>query len=167
MQWLRVVVITLLVLVLISSVGFAAYSLGEVAGYEEGYDLGYQQGSIAGAGSGYTLRNPTYRELKRFLEEDETNENTYVDGVYTCSNFASDLNNNAEGKGFRAAYVYIEYPDAAHSLVAFETVDRDLVFIEPQSDDEVVVSVGISFSQANGYSKPSYDDTITRFVVVW
>lgn len=167
MQWLRGVVITLLGLILIGGVGYAGYAFGEVSGYERGYDLGYQQGSIDGAGSGYTLRDPTYGEVKRFLQEDKTDENEYVDGVYTCSNFASDLNNNAEGNGLRSAYVYIEYPDAAHSLAAFDTVDRGLIFIEPQSDDEVVVSVGISFSRANGYSEPDYDDTITRFVIVW
>ena len=167
MERLRGVAIALLVLILVCGAGFVGYAFGETAGYNSGYDLGYEQGSIDGAGSGYTLRNPTYGELKRFLQQDKTDENEYLEGVYTCSNFASDLNNNAEGNGLRAAYVYIEYPDAAHSLAAFETVDKGLVFIEPQSDDEVVVSVGISFSEANGYSQPSYDDTITRFLIVW
>ena len=167
MEWLKGVAIGLLGLTLIFGAGFLGYTFGQVSGYNSGYELGYDQGALQGAGSGYDLRNPTYSELKRFLREDNTDENEYVDGVYTCSNFAADLNNNAEEKGFRAAYVYIEYPDAAHSLAAFETVDRGLVFIEPQSDDEVMVAVGISFSEANGYSKPDYDDTIIRFVIAW
>jgi len=167
MEWLKGVAIALLGLIVIFGAGLAGYAFGQIAGYNSGYELGYEQGSIHGAGSGYTLRNPTYSELKRFLQEDETDDNEYIEGVYTCTNFASDLNNNAEEEGFRAAYVYMEYPDAAHSLAAFQTVDRGLVFIEPQSDDEVVVSEGTSFSEANGYSKPSYDDTITRFVVTW
>jgi len=188
MEWLRGVAIVLLGLILIFGAGFGGYAFGEIGGYNRGYDLGYEggysegeesgygQGYIEGyedglrgeVGSGYTvLKDPTYDELMRFLGEDKTDENQYKEGVYTCSNFASDLNNNAEENGLRAAYVYIEYSGAAHALAAFETVDRGLVFIEPQYDDEVVVSMGISFSQANGYLEPDYDDTITRFTIVW
>lgn len=69
---------------------------------------------------------------------------------------------------FPAVYVYIEFPgDRAHSVAAFETVDRGLIFIEPQYDDEVVLRHGISYAEENGYDKPDHDDTITRFVVEW
>jgi hypothetical protein len=70
--------------------------------------------------------------------------------------------------GLRAAYVYMEFPvDRAHSVAAFETVDRGLVFIEPQFDDEVVVVVGNRYSVDNGYEEPDYDDTIVRFTIAW
>lgn len=184
MEWLRGVAIAVLGLILIFGAGFAGYAFGEIGGYNTGYEQGYSAGEESGRGQGYiegyedgltgevgsgyiVLKDPTYGELMVFLEEDRTDENDYIEGVYTCSDFASDLNNNAEENGLRAAYVYMEYSDSAHTLAAFETVDRGLVFIEPQSDDEVVVSVGVSFSQANGYLKPDYDDTITRFTIVW
>lgn len=168
MEWLKGVAIALLGLILIFGAGFGGHAFGEIGGYNRGYGLGYEEGYELGfQQTGYNLRDPRYDELMRFLEEDKTDENEYKEGAYTCSNFAADLNNNAEEEGFRAAYVYIEYSDGAHALAAFETVDRGLVFIEPQFDDEVVVSVGISFSQANGYLEPNYDDTITRFVIVW
>ncbi|MBE0415079.1 MAG: hypothetical protein IBX36_00855 [Dehalococcoidia bacterium] len=171
MSCLARVLIALIGLILIFVAGFGGYAFGDYEGYNRGHEIGYEEGyedgCIEGAGSGYTLRDPTYSELMRFLRQDKTDENEYVDGVYTCTNFAADLDNNAEAKGFRAAYVYIEYRDGAHAIVAFETVDEGLKFIEPQFDDEVMVSEGISFSQANGYSKPNYDDTITRVVIVW
>ncbi len=51
-------------------------------------------------------------------------------------------------------------------MVAFDTVDRGSTFIEPRLDDEVEVRLGISYSEANNYQKPGYDDTIIRVVVV-
>lgn len=144
------------------------YSGGQASGYSEGYEDGYEIGCQEGAGSGYTLRNPMYSELMRFLAEDRTDSNEYVEGVYVCSDFAAEVNNNAESAGFRAAFVIIDFPgERGHVVVAFETVDRGLVFIEPQFDDEVQLSLGISYSQANGYLEPAYNDIITQFVVVW
>lgn len=141
---------------------------GEGSGYSQGYEEGYRIGCIQGAGSGYTLRNPTYSELMDFLEEDTTDDNEYVGGEYTCIDFVADINENAEDEGFRAAYVYVEYPgERAHAVAAFETVNKGLIYIEPQYDDEVKVRLGISYAEENGYKEPDYDDTIIRVVIVW
>jgi hypothetical protein len=156
--------LTLMVAILLFVIGYAGYFYGHQQGYYEGYKVG----AVEGAGSGYTLRNPTYHELMGFLERDPTDGNEYQEDVYTCVDFVSDLNNNAEDAGLRAAYVYMEFPvDRAHSVAAFETVDRGLVFIEPQFDDEVVVVVGNRYSVDNGYEEPDYDDTIVRFTIAW
>lgn len=156
--------LTLMVALLLFFAGYAGYFYGEEQGYHEGYKVG----SIEGAGSGYTLRNPTYHELMDFLARDPTDQNEYREGVYTCVDFVSDLSNNAEAAGLRAAYVYMEFPvDRAHSVAAFETVDRGLVFIEPQFDDEVVVVVGNRYSADNSYETPDYDDTIVRYTIAW
>jgi len=161
------VLIVLIGFLLIFAAGIGGYTFGDYRGYYRGYEQGYNIGCIEGAGSGYTVRNPTYSELMDFLKEDTTDDNEYVEGRYTCIDFVADLNKNAEAEGFRAAYVYIEYPgDRAHSVAAFETVDKGLVFIEPQFDDEVEVRQGISYAEENGYKEPSYDDTITRVVIV-
>ena len=129
---------------------------------------GYDDGVVEGAGSGYTLRNPTYSELKRFLAEDKTDLKKYVEGVYTCSDFSADVNSNAEAQGLRAAVVFIDFPsERSHVVAAFETVDRGLIFIEPQFDDEIEVGTGISYSEANDHQIPDYNDTITKVTVVW
>ena len=138
------------------------------AGYVRGRGDGYQSGVIAGAGSGYDLRNPTYHEIKQFLAQDRTDANKYVEGEYVCSDFAADVNNNAEGQGLRCALVETKYPEGrGHALVAFQTVDRGLVFIEPQYDDEVTIELGRSYAELNHYKKPSFDDTIVRYLVIW
>jgi len=123
---------------------------------------------VEGAGSGYTLRNPTYNELKHFLAEDRTDSKHYVEGVYNCSDFSSDVNNNAEAQGLRAGIVFIDFTDGrSHAVVAFDTVDKGLIFIEPQFDDEIEVRIGISYSDANDYQNPGYNDTITKVTVAW
>ena len=136
--------------------------------YIRGQGVGYQYGVIAGVGSGYDLRDPTYQEMKQFLAQDRTNSNKYIEGEYTCSDFAADVNNNAEAQGFRCALVEVKYSDdRGHALVAFQTVDKGLLFIEPQYDEQIKIEVGKSYTQLNGYEKPSFDDTIIRHMVIW
>lgn len=144
------------------------YKDGYAEGQRSGYQLGYDAGFKEGIGSGYTSRNPTYQEMKEFLAQDKTDAKRYIRGQYVCSDFAAEVNNNAETKGIRCAVVELRYPgDFAHAIIAFETTDRGLIFIEPQFDAEVTVKVGLSYSQSNGYERPPYDDTITRILVMW
>jgi hypothetical protein len=77
-----------------------------------------------------TASDPTWAKLLNFLLTDKTDEKAYVLGVYMCGDFARDVHNNAERAGIRAAYVAVELPDAYHSLDAFKTTDRGLVFID-------------------------------------
>jgi hypothetical protein len=77
-----------------------------------------------------TATNPTWAQLSNFLLRDKTDQKDYVPGVYMCGDFARDVHNNAERAGIRAAYVAVELPGAYHSLNAFQTTDRGLVFID-------------------------------------
>jgi hypothetical protein len=78
------------------------------------------------------------------------------------------VNNNAEAKGIRCAVVDIFYPDGyGHTIVAFDTTDRGLIYIEPQFDQEVKLEVGRSYSQLNNFTAAPRDDTIKRYLVVW
>jgi hypothetical protein len=78
--------------------------------------------------------NPTWVQLLNFLKQDTTDQNPYVPGVYMCGDYAKDVYNNAERLGIRAAYVAIElqrvWQSDYHSLNAFKTTDRGLVFID-------------------------------------
>ena len=147
------------------------YAAGQEDGYDEGYDLGkadgYDEGVAAGAGHGYTLRDPTYREAVIFLRMDKTDGNEYDEDSYVCSHFARDVCNNAEAEGLRCAFVELRYQEAGHSIIAFETVDRGLVYFEPQFDDEVEVVINQSYSQLNDYLKPLGSDTIMDILVIW
>ncbi len=172
--------------------GFLGYSYGykvaRAVGFTQGYEQGREEGYQAGYESGYTasweryksapqlatgegiivLRNPTYQEMKKFLAEDITNLRTYEEGAYVCVDFTTEVNNNAEERGIRCAIVDIFYPEGyGHTIVAFDTTDRGLVFIEPQFDREVRLVVGESYSRINGFTPAPRDDTIVRYVVSW
>jgi hypothetical protein len=153
------------------------YSAGTQEGYDEGYDAGkadgYDEGVQAALGHGYTLRDPTYQEAVSFIEQDRTDENEYVEDIYVCSHFTRDVCNNAEGKGFRCAYVEIRYPDGGHAIVAFDTVDEELVYFDAITDERVRPVIGKRYYQCVEpkpgyyYEESSYDDTIMDILVIW
>jgi hypothetical protein len=156
------------------------YTSGKTEGYNTGYASGktdgYNQGMEAGLGHGYTIKDPTYDQAVTFIREDRTNENKYVEdtyGGYVCSHFARDVCNNAEGKGLRCAFVELRFPDAGHSIIAFNTIDKGLVYFEPQSDMIAKPVIGKWWYQCKEpppgyyYEKPSYDDTIIDILVIW
>jgi hypothetical protein len=150
-----------------------AYSQGKDEGYQAGYQSGMQAGNKLEpqqntSSNEYTLRNPSYQEMKIFLVQDATSSNTYVEDRYVCVDFAAAVKNNAEAKGIRCAVVDIFYPDGyGHTIIAFDTTDRGLIYIEPQFDQEVKLVVGNSYSRINNFTAAPRDDTINRYLVVW
>jgi hypothetical protein len=148
------------------------YSKGQTAGYASGYNMGIE----AGLGHGYTLKDPTYAEALSFMRTDATSENTYVEGdygTYVCSHFSRDTDNNAEAAGYRCALVELRYRSSGHTIVAFNTIDRGLVFFEPQTDELAAPEIGKKYFQcvspAPGtyYTIPEYDDTIMDILIIW
>jgi len=122
-----------------------AYSEAYDKGYDKGYEIGLGHGSEEGVGTRVELYNPTYKEMAEFLASDETDSCSFVTGEFVCSDFAAQLNNNAEANGIRAAYVRIRSKKWGHAIVAFETVDSGLIFIEPQSDRKIKLVIGEPF----------------------
>jgi len=119
-----------------------AYGSAYSEGYLRGLEISKDCGSRDGTGSLVILRIPEYKELQAFLADDNTDSNQYIADEYTCFDYAADLNNSAESIGIRAAYVSIRSRKWAHALVAFDTIDKGLVYIEPQSDREVELTIG-------------------------
>ena len=119
------------------------------------------------------LHNPTLEEVLDFLREDKTDANEYVEGGYICAHFASQVNNNAESRGIRCAYVDIRYPKLAHAIIAFETVDEGMVYFDAISDERVRPEIGKEYwrcvepKPGRQYQKPDYDDTIREIIVIW
>ena len=148
----------------------ASYDQGHQDGQEEGYDAGYNSGYETGlreTGQGFDLHNPTYQEMKDFLEQDNTDSNEFVEDSYVCTDFSATINNHAEAQGIRCAVVYLIYPEAGHTIIAFDTIDKGLIYIEPQFDHEVKIEIGKHYSTLNDYSPPNVDDRIQRFLVIW
>jgi len=77
-------------------------------------------------------KNPTWKELKSFLAQDQTEKHAYIEGVYDCSQFSRDVHNNAEAAGIRAAEVQVTFKNepVGHALNAFITTDYGLVYID-------------------------------------
>ena len=154
-----------------------AYDVGYQEGYNQGYDKGYDQGFQSGLETGYKeglaarvdLRKPTYRELMDFLRRDKTDLKPYIEFEYMCVDFSAEVNNNAELEGIRAALVIIDYPQPpGHAIVAFETVDKGLIFIEPQTDEIAKPVIGESYWQSVGRIRPTdYDDTVVEIQIIW
>ncbi|MEM3578387.1 MAG: AN1-type zinc finger protein [Candidatus Bathyarchaeia archaeon] len=117
------------------------YRNGNSSGYIEGYNKGYLDGVKDGARTGYNIRDPTYQEMLDFIALDKTDENEYSEN-YTCLHFTADVKNNAFKAGYRCEFVYIELTLGAHAIVCFNTTDRGIIFIEPQTDEIVNVAVG-------------------------
>lgn len=125
-------------------------------------------------GYDYVLRDPSYQEMQDFLAQDMTSEREYVEGEYICVDFAADVKSNAAEEGIRCAYVVIEYRgETGHAVIAFDTTDEGLVYIEPQFDWEVEPEIGERYYQCvvpplgHYMAEPEYDDTITRIIVIW
>jgi len=81
---------------------------------------------------GQSATDPTWQQLLQFIASDDTDEQTYIEGVYVCRDFAETLHNNAEQRGIRSAWVGIDFADATfgHALNAFNTIDQGVVFVD-------------------------------------
>ena len=139
---------------------------GSEAGYQEGSRAGYETDNTVDGGSDnasgyYFLYNPTYDEMQEILTEGE---------MFS----AKEIHDYAEINGIRAGYIRCPIARQApegrvylYQLVAFETVDKGLIIIEPWTHREVQVEVGKSYREVNGFLASSYDDTITKMTIVW
>ena len=146
------------------------YHEGLIKGNEAGYQAGSKLGYIAAGGAdassinetgGYFLYNPTYDEITSTLAQNE------MDSAQKILDFT-------KANGIRAAYVRVPIAREAsegrvylYQLVAFETVDKGFVIIEPGSHRAVKVEVGKSYNVLNGFPASPYDDTITKVTIVW
>ncbi len=126
------------------------------------------------AGYGYAVRDPTYDMVMGFLEADPTIDRRYDIDNYNCTDFSADVKANAAREGIRCAYVNIYFPNLlGHAIVAFNTTDKGLIFIEPQTGGEVDLRVGRSYYESlilesgQSYFRPDYDDTVVRYSLIW
>jgi len=123
-----------------------AYGIGSIgtqaeAEYNEGgYDALSE--NVNSSSHEIVLKNPTFEELRDFILRDPTSRNKFVLNQYECRHFATEVCNNAEATGLRCAFVLLCYDRGQHAVVAFDTTDRGLVYIEPQTDAAIHPEVG-------------------------
>ena len=88
---------------------------------------------------------PSYSDVLAFVEEDDTDKQRYIGDNYTfiCTDFADRFIGNFLKKGFFSCEAIIYLPEnSSHSLVAINTTDKGLIFIEPQKD-KVITSMRV------------------------
>jgi hypothetical protein len=162
------------------------YSEGNSAGYQLGYDLGqkvgYTSGFKVGNGTGYIegfndswqsgfqeagyhIRDPTYQEVLDFVEADQTDKILYDLKSFNCFDFSAAVKKNAFDLGYRAFFVYIEFKVTSHSVVAFNTTDEGIVFVEPQHDKVLSLEVGENYTSLNGFLYDP-DLVIVRYILM-
>jgi hypothetical protein len=157
------------------------YLAGCTDGNSSGYDTGYRKGFKDATESAYLLKDPSYLEMRSFLASDNTDSQTYDEIDYNCYDFASSVCNHAFELGYRCGFVYIELsnstedftagrPTAAHAIVCFNTTDKGLIFIEPQSDLEVSLTIGepitVIFPEW-GFSYYLMPEIILDYGIIW
>ena len=88
---------------------------------------------------------PSYSDVLAFVEEDDTDKQRYISDNYTfiCTDFTDRFISNFLKKGFFSCEAIIYLPEnSSHSLVAINTTDKGLIFIEPQKD-KVITSMRV------------------------
>ena len=125
-------------------------------------------------GEKYQLHDPSYSEATSFISSDRTNLNNIVEGVYVCRHFARDVNNNAENRGIRCAYVKIDFTGSyEHACIGFQTTDQDMIYYDPIYDWKVDLEIGKDYfaeciNCPPGYyfeSNPNF--VIQDFILIW
>jgi hypothetical protein len=87
------------------------------------------------------LRKVTYAEVVQFIKLDKTDEREYNPQSFDCKDFAAMLKENARQQGIICAVVSLDYVNSTtgdatlgHTINAFDTLDRGIIFVEPQYD---------------------------------
>ena len=123
----------------------------------------------------YYLHDPIYSEAMTFIRDDTTNRNRYDEETYNCGHYSTDVNNNAENQGIRCSLVIVNLKDGdLHALVAFNTTDKGILYIEPQSDEKVNLQIGkdywadcvIELSSRYYYPRNS-GNIVLKFELIW
>ena len=128
------------------------------------------------SGDIYNLHDPTYNEVRNFILSDTTDEHEYISGIYDCKNFAKDVNNNAKNLGIRCCFVFLYFydTDTGHVIVGYNTIDRGMVYVDPQNDEFVEnLVVGNEYWTECVIPSGPYtyedvpNDTIKEIIIFW
>jgi len=96
-----------------------------------------------------TLKDPTWEELRQFLEADDTETLVYLPDEFDCVGFALTLRDRTWRRGFRCAFVEVEFEGTeygnAHALTAFNTPDRGLIYVDDTGNSDGTGVDGIAY----------------------
>jgi hypothetical protein len=117
----------------------------EEQAYAKGYTVGKAEGLKALEQYDLLLKKPSFDEVMAFIKEDGTDQMM----VANCLTRAERLNNEAINHGIWCYVVLFNYFTGEsygfHAIVAFDTKDKGLIYIEPQTDDVVKCDIGVEY----------------------
>ncbi len=94
---------------------------------------------------------PRYDEVIDFLKEDDTSKKRWTK-EYDCTQFSHEVVRNAISSGIFACEVTIDIDtksdgkiDAGHDIIAFNTTDAGIIYVEPQNDKRIYMSTGMNW----------------------
>ena len=94
--------------------------------------------------NGRKVSPATEQEVLNFLDQDPTDKNVWIKGVYECGHVAADLWWNGYMEGLEACMVWVKYwkhgTEQVHWLVKFHIEDGTQsywLWVEPSSDEVV------------------------------
>ena len=108
---------------------------------------------------------PRWSDVESFLKNNLINKNKWDEDKYDCTAFTNDLIIEALNNNIFMCTVEIEWKDGGHIIVAVNTSDKGLIYIEPQTDNVIDLSLGL-----NGHSGfpdnfvMSYDSCFERMI---
>jgi hypothetical protein len=162
----------------VASAGTDGFKDGDAQGYKdglrEGGEAGYQEGSrvyysgVEGADTdnislsdSYYLYNPSFSEVMDFLDKEE---------LYSFPDIHEYTVTHSIRSGYVRCYVTLNYSsqsEVACDLVAFDTVDKGIVIIEPWSHREVIVKTGERYRAALDTSELEINGMVNKVTVLW
>ncbi len=113
------------------------------------------------------LRNPSWEELKTFLEADDTNKLVYNEKSFDCTGFALELFKRARVNGFRVGIVELVFESnrSAHLLNVFQTTDRGIVFIDVTGNENGTGKDKVGYVEVGKpYGTINLEDVKEKFV---
>lgn len=90
---------------------------------------------------------PSYRTVKQFIRSDDTDKLEWSNN-FDCSEFSRRFIANFRKQGYFACVTELDFDDSAHDIVAINTSDRGIIFVEPQSDTIITqeeLQVGVNY----------------------
>jgi len=97
------------------------------------------------------LVNPTYNEVLNFVREDDTDKIPFNETNYSfiCTDYTNRFISNFRKKGFYACETILYFPNhQSHSIVAINTTDKGLIFVEPQND-QIIFNLRVGDNYCN------------------
>ena len=100
------------------------------------------------------FKNITYDRIDRFLWNDDTDDNEYIENNYTCMDYSNDVLKNAYDEGIYGCVVEMYMDNGyAHAIISFNTTDEGIIYVEPQSDKIMKnLEIGDDYCQKVGWN---------------